>query len=102
MRSCYRFSRIYNNRTNKISDKLERILSAEATIDDTAFALINIYNGDTELEQIKSLSDLLGILEKVKDIQNKNTVLEGDFNVIFDISLNAMFKKEINNKIDSK
>ena len=66
------------------------------------FALTNIYNGDTELEQIKSLSDLLGILDKVKDIQNKNIVLGEEFNVIFDISLNAMFKKEINNKIDSK
>ena len=66
------------------------------------FALTNIYNGDTELEQIKSLSDLLGILDKVKDIQNKNLVLGEEFNVIFDISLNAMFKKEINNKIDSK
>ena len=66
------------------------------------FALINIYNGDTELEQIKSLSHLLGVLDKVKDIQNKNIVLGGEFNVIFDISLNAMFKKEINNKIDSK
>ena len=66
------------------------------------FALINIYNGDTELEQIKSLSHLLGIFDKVKDIQNKNIVLGGKFNVIFDISLNAMFKKEINNKIDSK
>ena len=66
------------------------------------FALINIYNGDTELEQIKSLSHLLGVLDKVKDIQNKNIVLGGEFNVIFDISLNAMFKKEIDNKIDSK
>ena len=37
-----------------------------------------------------TLSDLACILDKVKDIQNKNIVLGGDFNVIFDISLKSL------------
>ena len=74
---------------NKISDKSGRILLVEATVDDTVFVLINIYNANTESEQIETLSDLVSIIHKVKDIQSKNIVLGGDFNVIFDISLES-------------
>ena len=76
--------------TNKKSDKSGRILLVEATIDDTVFVLINIYNTNTESEQLETLSDLVSILDKVKDIQSKNIVLGGDFNVIFDISLESL------------
>ena len=76
--------------TNKKSDKSGRILLVEATIDDTVFVLINIYNANTEFEQLESLSDLVSIIDKVKDIQSKNIVLGGDFNVIFDISLESL------------
>ena len=61
---------------NKISDKSGRILLAEATIDDTVFLLINIYNTNTESEQLESLSDLVSIINKVKDIQSKNIILQ--------------------------
>ena len=74
---------------NKISDKSGRILLVEATVDDTVFVLINIYNANTESEQLETLSDLVSIIDKVKDIQSKNIVLGGDFNVIFDISLES-------------
>ena len=76
--------------TNKKSDKSGRVLLVEATIDDTVFVLINIYNANTEFEQLESLSDLVSIIDKVKDIQSKNIVLGGDFNVIFDISLESL------------
>ena len=61
---------------SKISDKSGRILLAEATIDDTVFLLINIYNTNTESEQLETLSDLVSIINKVKDIQSKNIVLQ--------------------------
>ena len=76
--------------TNKKSDKSGRILLVEATIDDTVFVLINIYNANTEFEQLESLSDLVSIIDKVKDIQSKNIVLGGDINVVFDISLESL------------
>ena len=75
---------------NKISDKSGRILLFEATVDDTVFVLINIYNANTESEQLQTLLDLVSIIDKVKDIQSKNIVLGGDFNVIFDISLESL------------
>ena len=68
--------------------------------------LVNICNANTESEQQETVSNLVSIIDKVKDIQSKNIVLGGDFNVIFDISLEilggkSMFEKEINSKIDS-
>ena len=42
--------------TNKISDKLGGILLVEATTDDIVFILIKIYNVNTELEQLDTLS----------------------------------------------
>ena len=75
---------------NKISDKSGRILLVEATVDDTVFVLINIYNANTESEQLETLLDLASIIDKVKDIQSKNIVLGGDFNVISDISLECL------------
>ena len=85
--------------TNKISNKSGRILLVEVTIDDTIFVLIKIYNASTELEQLDTFSDLVSILDKVKDIQNKKKVLGGNLNVTFDISLenlggNSCFKKK--------
>ena len=59
-------------KTNKISDKSGRILLVEATIDDMVFPLINIYNSNTKLEQLESFLDLVSVLDKVKNIQNKN------------------------------
>ena len=75
---------------NKTSDKLGRTLLVEATFDDTVFVLINVYNANTESEQLETLSDLVSIIDKIKDIQNKNIVLRGNFNVIFDISLKSL------------
>ena len=72
---------------NKISDKSGRILLVEATTDGTLFVLINIYNTNTESDQLGTLSDLVSTTDKVTDIQSKNIVLGGDFNVIFGNSL---------------
>ena len=76
--------------TNKISEKSGRTLLVKATIDDTVFVLINVCNASTEYEQLKTLSDLVSILGKVKDIQNINIVIGGYFNVIFDISRKSL------------
>ena len=76
--------------TNKISDKSENILLVEETIDDAVFVVIKIYNANTELGQLETPSDLVSILDKVKDIRSINIVFPGDFNGIFDISLESL------------
>ena len=57
--------------------------------------LINIYNANNQLDQIKTLADLGEILDCVGDIQNKNIIFGGDFNVIFDSFLEAQGYKPI-------
>ena len=70
-------------------DNLGRILVIEVKIDDSVFVIINIYDANTELEQLFTLDDLINILETFKDIQNKSSVLGGDFNVILNPSLDS-------------
>ena len=77
------------NILNITRDNLGRILVIEVKIDDSVFVLINIYNANTESEQLHTLNDLVNILETIEDIQNKSVVLGGDFNVILNPSLDS-------------
>ena len=49
-------------------------------VDDTNFILVNIYNPNTEKEQVTTLFDLGRMLETIKDFSDKDIVLAGDFN----------------------
>ena len=55
-------------------DNLGRILVIEVKVDDSVFVLINIYNANTEPEQLHTLNDLINILENFENIQNKSVV----------------------------
>ena len=70
-------------------DNIGCILVIEVKIENSIFVLINIYNANTESEQLHTLNDLINILETFKDIQNKSTVLGDDFNVILNLSLDS-------------
>ena len=67
---------------NKKCDSYGRILVLEINIDDKIFVLINIYNANIKLDQVKALSGL--ILDCVNDIQNKDIIFGGDSNIVFD------------------
>ena len=49
---------------NKLSDNDGRILILDVDIDDKNFVLINLYNPNTEAEQLKTLSKLTEMLTK--------------------------------------
>ena len=57
--------------------------------DETNFVLVNIYNPNTETEQVTTLLDLGRMLETIKDFSDKHIVLAGDFNFFFDTSLDS-------------
>ena len=61
----------------------------EVKTDDSVFVLINIYNANTESEQLHTLNNLINILETFEDIWDKSVALGGDFNVIFNPSLDS-------------
>ena len=58
-------------------------------VDETNFVLVNIYNPNTETEQVTTLLDLGRMLKTIKDFSDKNIVLAGDFNFFFDTSLDS-------------
>ena len=64
---------------NKLSDNDGRILILDVDIDDENFVWINLYNPNTEAEQLKALSKLTEILTKLHLTQNNNMICAGDF-----------------------
>ena len=76
----------------------------DANIDDENFILINLYNPDTETEQLKTLSKLTEMLTKLHLTQNNNIICTGDLNLFFNVNLesyrgNLIFKKHSVRKI---
>ena len=51
--------------------------------------LINIYNANTEKEQVSVLNELITILSNFENTLNHNVIFAGDFNIFFDASLDA-------------
>ena len=74
---------------NQTTDKNGRLLLVEAIVDDVKFVLTNIYNCNTESQQLLTLTELHKILQNVDDIRNKNIRIGGDFNFHFNSKLEA-------------
>ena len=74
---------------NKRNDDAGRILILDVSIDDTDYILVNIYNGNTETEQIKVLNNLHLLLDILDIHQNKQIILAGDFNLSLGTTLEA-------------
>ena len=81
-----------NNKVNVLDKKTDengRILILDVMVDETNFVLINIYNPNTETEQVTTLLHLDKILEAIKDLSDKHIVLADDLNFFFDTSLDS-------------
>ena len=61
----------------KLSDNDGRILILHIDIDDKNFILINLYNPNTEAEQLKTLSKLTEMLTKLHLSQNNKIICTG-------------------------
>ena len=57
--------------------------------DDSVFILINLYNPNTEKEQVSSWQKMNLILETFDDLEKKTIILGGDFNLFLDSLLEA-------------
>ena len=70
-----------------------RILILDVKVDETNFVLVDIDNPKTEIEQVATRHDFDKMLETIKDLYGKHTVLAGDFNLFFDTSLDSYGSK---------
>ena len=67
-------------KTNKQeTDKEGRILILDVSINDSEYILINLYNANTEKEQIDVLNNMLVLLEKFDTNKKKQTNYGGRF-----------------------
>ena len=87
------------NILNQMCENKGRILILNATIDAKNFVLINLYNPNTENEQIEVLNTLLTMMKTININENTNLLLAGDFNVFFNTNLecsgiNPSFKQK--------
>ena len=91
--SCGVLTGFYGNKTFKLvkemSDKNGRILILDVIIDDSEFLLINLYNANTELEQLKTLAELERLLVNFDIDSDKKIIFSGDFNIFFDSALES-------------
>ena len=78
---------------NQTTDKNGRLLLIEVIVDDVKFVLINIYNCNTESQQLLTLTELHKILQNVDDIGNKNIIIGGDFSYHFNSKLQVKVGK---------
>ena len=72
-----------------------QILFLEINIYDSLFVVINIYKANNETDLLKTLTDLGKILHYVDNIQNKNIISGGDFNLIFDSFLKLKGRNQV-------
>ena len=68
---------------SQITDKHGRILIVDITLDGFEYILVNIYNANTESEELKVLNDLSELMKKVNITHGKQIVLASDFNFFF-------------------
>ena len=64
-----------------------RILILEVNIDEIRYVLVNVYNADTEVEQIQVLSELRELMKKTTFSEENSKVLAVDLNILFDSKL---------------
>ena len=73
---------------NTFSDKNGRILVTQVDINGTEFVIVDLYNPNTEQEQINTFEELQSMLTNF-DKNSKNFLFGGDFNFFLDKKLEA-------------
>ena len=75
---------------NKVNDNDGRVLILEATSDGSDYLLINLYNANTEKEQLTTIKNLNNLLKDFQDFHDKKVSFAGDFKLVFDKNLESV------------
>ena len=84
------------------TDKAGRILILDITLDADQYILINLYNANTETEQIKIVDELQNLLKNSDISQNKRIIFARDFNIFFNSKVEAKSDIPLLKKIHCK
>ena len=74
---------------NRKNDSCGRILLLEIKIDESPYILINLYNPNTETDQVSVLNELDRMISSLNNTPNAQIILGGDFNFTFCSNLEA-------------
>ena len=89
LNSCGVLIGVSGNKTFTVKKRLcdgnGRILILETLIDDSEFILINLYNANTESEQIQTFNELNTLLSNLDLRSEKHIIFSGDFNLFLDL-----------------
>ena len=75
--------------TKEYKDNEGRFLMIECSIQDQPFLIINLYNPNTESEQVRVIEDLEKLIDTIDSDHAYQMILGGDFNFIFDVNLDS-------------
>ena len=78
-----------------------RILIRDIKIFDKELLLVNLYNANTEKEQLDPLTKVSEMLKSIPNIINKNLILGDDFSLFFNTSLETQYGNPILKKTSS-
>ena len=87
---AFRYNSEYKLLSPEISDKEGRYIILHIEIQGTPYILINYYGPNGETDQVKVLKQLAIHLRNISADQNITCIIGGDWNLIFDKSLDAM------------
>ena len=71
----------------QVGDKNGRILILDVNTNEIRYVLVNIYNANTEFEQVQVLSKLSELMKNTNFSEKNCIVLAGDLNIFFDSTL---------------
>ena len=72
-----------------MKDSKGRILMLKSIIQNSKYLMINLYNANTEQQQVHTLEDVRSVLDQI-DLDSEYKLIWGDnFNFYFDLSLEA-------------
>ena len=71
----------------QVGDTNGRILILDENIDEIRYVLVNIYNANTEVEQVQVLSKLSELMRNINFSRENRIVLARDLNIFFDSKL---------------
>ena len=86
---CFRYN-LEHKIIKVISDAEGRYIIANMEIQGNAYVLVNCYAPNTETGQIKTFQDLANRLNDLDADQECNYIFGGDWNLIFDTTMNSM------------
>ena len=75
--------------SNLKNDNDGRILILDVTTNNVNSVLIDLYDANTEREQVYVLNNLSSLLEKLDVTSEKNIISSGDFNLFLNTKLDA-------------